>query len=240
MSMILDLLIIAIAVITIIVAAKRGFVKSIAHIATSVLSFLAAYFWCGRLGDFIYDRFLLGSFSGYVEDSVNNLLVKTGETFNIAKLFEDMPDAFVSLLARFGIDVHGLAEKFGEITSGTSETISQMSESIASPIASATATAIAFAAIFLVSILVISLLFKLLDLACKLPVLKSANGFLGGVIGVVLAVFYIWVFSAIAVVALRSFSATDSSFIFSNAVENSVLLKFFVSVNPVASFLGIS
>ncbi len=240
MSMVLDLLIIAIAIITIVVASRRGFVKSIAHIGTSVLSFLAAYFWCEKLGAFIYDRFLLGSFSDYVERSVNNLLIKTGETFNIAKLFEDMPDAFVDLLVRFGIDVDGLAAKFGEITSGTSETIGQMSESIASPIANVTATAIAFAAIFLVSILVISLVFKLLDLACKLPVLKSANGFLGGVIGVVLAVFYVWVFSAIAVVALRSFSATDSGFIFANAIENSVLLKFFVNVNPVASFLGIS
>lgn len=240
MSMILDLVIIVIAIITVVTAAKRGFVKSVARIATAGISFFAAYNFSGRLGSIIYDKFLIGKFTDDVENTVNNLLVKAGENFNIAKLFEDMPEAFTELLEKFGIDVETLIAKYGDITSGTSENVTDLSQSIASPVANATSVAIAFVGIFILSLITVSLAFKLIDLLCKLPVLKTANGLLGGLSGVVLALFYIWIFAAIAVVVLNSITATSSSFVFSNTLENSFLLKFFFEFNPIATFLGIN
>jgi uncharacterized membrane protein required for colicin V production len=240
MSMILDIIIIAIAAITVVASVKQGFVKSVAKIATAGLSFFVAYSFCGRLGQFIYDRFLIGSFTDNVSKTVNNLLVKTGEQYDIAKLFNDMPRAFVDLLSRFGIDVNSIASQYGDITSGTSETVYELSQNIASPIANVTAVAIAFVALFLASLLVFMLAFKLVDLLCKLPVLKTANRMLGGVVGIVLAVFYVWVFAAIAVVILGTLSATNDSLVFTNVLENSFLLKFFYEFNPIATFLGIN
>lgn len=240
MSMIFDLAIVAIALISIIAAAKRGFVRSVGRIASIIVSYMVAHHYSENLAHFFYDRFVLSWFSGSVSDTVDNLLTKSENGFDLAKLFEDLPEAFVSLLERFGIDLDALAQKYAGIVDGSSEEVGEMTNAIASPMAMATASVLAFLAIFIGTLLVCFLLIRLVDLICQLPVLKTANRLLGALVGCLSGLLYIWIFAAVALLIIWTVTATTDSLIFQNTVENSFILKHFVDFNPIAAFFGLN
>jgi uncharacterized membrane protein required for colicin V production len=57
--------------------------------------------------------------------------------------------------------------------------------------------AIAIIGLFLVLLIAIKIVFRLLDLVAKLPVLKQANGLLGGIIGACEGFIWCWVFALV-------------------------------------------
>lgn len=240
MSMIFDLAIVAIALISVIAAAKRGFVRSIGRIASIVVAYLVAHNYSENLSRFFYDRFVLGWFSDSVSGTVDNLLTKGENGFDISKLFEDLPEAFTSLLERFGIDLDALAQKYAGLINGSGTEVSEMTDTIASPLAMATASVLAFLAIFFGTLLVCFLIIRLVDLICQLPVLKTANHLLGALVGCLSGLLYVWVFAAVALLVIRTVTATTDSIIFLNTVENSFILKYFVDFNPIAALFGLN
>ena len=45
--------------------------------------------------------------------------------------------------------------------------------------------------------LLVSLLFKVFNIAAKLPIIKQANGLVGGVLGAVIGIFVCWIVAAV-------------------------------------------
>jgi uncharacterized membrane protein required for colicin V production len=99
--------------------------------------------------------------------------------------------------------------------------------------------AIAIVGLFLVLLIVIKIVFKLLDLVAKLPVLKQANGILGGVIGACEGFVWCWVFAF--VFGSFIFPALNSSNpeLFTTDMLTSPVYQFCTKFNPIGLIISL-
>lgn len=226
MNFLFDIIIIAIIAFSIYRGVSRGFIKSVMKLLSFGIAFFAAYTFTGDLAKVYNDQFFLSSYTDKVSNAIAPVLQKTGEMFDLKKLFTEMPDAFKDLLTRFGANVGELETSFGT-SSASAETVENLSGKIAEPIAGMISTALAFITIFVGSLIILAILTWIIDLIFKLPVLKKANKILGFILGLLLAFVYAFIFSKLAVKIIDVGVAVRPEVFNENIISNSLLLKFF-------------
>lgn len=96
--------------------------------------------------------------------------------------------------------------------------------------ATAIANPISFVLLFVIYIIVVRLIAKLLDRFCRLPVFKQANRLLGGLMGVVIGIFYAQIL-AIFLFTFSDFLLSVQDFISPEAFEGSVVAKWMYEYN---------
>lgn len=122
----------------------------------------------------------------------------------------------------------GFAEAFQKaVDSGVAQVTANAAQSLAHYVAVQIARMVIFAVAFLAILIGWWFLSHALDLVAKLPVLSTVNAWGGGAVGLVKGALIAY----IAVWLLRG------SYIPLAAIEDSYLLKFFATVNPLSFFL---
>ena len=91
MSLVLDLIVIVTAVVILVSGVRRGFVKSVMSLITTLAAFFAAWFLTPPVSLFIDERFFSGAISSSVEKTLRSLLTSNGEGYDLSKLFEASP-----------------------------------------------------------------------------------------------------------------------------------------------------
>lgn len=117
------------------------------------------------------------------------------------------------------------------ITDQAVQTVADVARSLAGAVAEVVAGVLVFVVAFLVILVVWFLLGKVLDLAAKLPVLHGLNRLLGGLFGLVKGALLL--FLAAWVVRLLG------NVIPQETVDQTVLLRFFCTTNPLSLITGI-
>lgn len=234
MNFLFDILIIGIIVVSVYLGVSRGFIKSVMRLLSFFIASFLAYTFNGELAKFYSDNFFSASFTEKVSETITPVVQKTGEAFNIQKLFADMPDAFKDILQRFGANIGDLESKFSS-SSASAKTVEDMSRAIAGPISDMLSKALAFVTIFVGALIILAILTFILDQIFKLPVLKKANKILGFVFGLIIAMVYAFIFSKVAVLIIKVGIAVKPELFNENIIGNSILLKFFSGF----MFLGI-
>lgn len=132
-SMAVDALIVAIFLCVVIFFTKYGLDRAILKIGNAWLSFACALF----IGPFITNYLETLFISDLITDAVHNSLVGIIENnangYNLAELFANLPDNFVSFLDGLGVSLPALEAEFGSYTEASSEIIRAMAERIAEP-----------------------------------------------------------------------------------------------------------
>lgn len=122
----------------------------------------------------------------------------------------------------------GFAESFQQaVDDKATEIITHAARELAHYVAVQIARTIIFVAAFAAVLIAWHLLSRALDLVARLPVLSTVNAWGGGAVGLVRGALIVF----IAVWLLRD------SYIPREAVEGSVLLRFFAGANPLSFFL---
>ena len=235
MNFLFDIIIIGIIVFSVYMGVSRGFIKSVMRLLSFFIASFLAYTFKGDLAQVYNENFFSASFTEKVSNTISPVVQKTGEAFDIKKLFADMPEVFKDLLNRFGANVGELESKFSS-SSASAETVENMSRTIAEPISRMLSNALAFVTIFVGALIILAILTFILDQIFKLPVLKKANKILGFVFGLIIALVYAFIFSKVAVMIINVGIAIRPDIFNSNIIENSFLLKFFSGF----SFFGIA
>ena len=136
MSLFIDIFIIIAAIAAIYSGISRGFVKSVMGFVSLILAIAAAFIFTPQLADFYSEKFVSGWVGGIVETSLDELVTAGGQRLELSKIFEDKPDALISVAERFGIDLEEIESYYLEIQpEDDTAAIKSMSEQIASPTA---------------------------------------------------------------------------------------------------------
>lgn len=101
-------------------------------------------------------------------------------------------------------------------------------------IADVVSKAIAFIVIFLVSLLILKLIVLLIDKFCDLPVLKAANKTLGVLFGLFCGMFVTWFLANLFVNTLLPIFVDKWPDVFSLAMGENIIVKFFMRFSPIA------
>ena len=238
MSIVLDIGLIAIGAGCIICAVRRGLFKTVMGLVSGIAALLCAYSFSPMLSTWIYNKFLLDSFSGSLcttfssiaEDSAAGAAEKV---YDLTKLCES--DQFLGVLTRYGADRDKVQEVIDSVGVGGEDAVRRVSDIVAAPLATTVANIIAFAAVFIAAFAVLRLLTFIIGLIFKMPVLRGLDRTLGLVFGCIEALFFVWIFAMIAAVTVTALSCAYPATFSADILEKSILLKFFAKYNAVGA-----
>lgn len=186
MSLALDAIILFFVICIVWSAARRGFVRAVMNLLTTVASFFVAYAYTPSLAAIIDEKLILSPITGDIHATLRSLALnpKT-ELFDLDKLAVNVPEPLVNMLDRYGVNLSEFTDKIRGLVDCPEETVYGFAEEIASPVSSIIATALAFIILLVGASIVLKLITELLDYIFMLPALKSANTVLGLIFGIV-------------------------------------------------------
>lgn len=211
MSIVLDIVLILIVAVFTFIGVKKGFFKAVSGFVSPLLSLILTMLLYKPVAALIKGMPFLANMVTDVE----------------------MPDlaAGEDLMGKIKILMHYIIEN-EDIEATTNAIVNNLIADVAS-------IAIAFVVLFVGLLLIIKLVFNLLDVFSKAPVLKQANGLLGGVVGLCEGLFWCWIFAL--VFGGFIFPGLSASYpeLFTEAMLESVVYKICTEFNPIAFILSI-
>ncbi|MBQ3100474.1 MAG: CvpA family protein [Clostridia bacterium] len=225
MSFLVDIILVAVILITVISGWKKGFIRTFMGLVSFAASIIVTWLLYNPVAKFIYDKILLGTVSDYIENVFETELGGSGAS--LERLFAELPDSFTNFLNRFST-TDNAAAFYSENTGATS---SQLSRFMAEPIAETLSKVIAFIGLFIVIYIILKLLTKLLDNIVKLPLLNGVNKFLGLVLGAFLGLFIAWVLAIAFNALLPQLSSLFPKIFKPNTVDTTIIMRFFYNFN---------
>ncbi len=236
MHFILDIVIVALCVLTILVSYKRGFFKSVMSLCSGVGALLVAYTFTPKLAIIVKEKFLLDKIAGGVVDTLASM-AKAGAdgaqnmVYDLSKLLEN--SQFLKILDQYGADSQHITELINSANDGSHAAVEQVSYAVADPIAGTIANIAVFIGLFLAAILVLRLITWAIGIVFTLPVLRGVDKMLGLVFGVISALLFVWIFAMVADAAVQAIASVAPGTIDASILDDSVLLKFFARYNPI-------
>ncbi|MBR6523606.1 MAG: CvpA family protein [Clostridia bacterium] len=210
--MLLDIIFLAIIIICTVWGAKRGIIKTALGLSSVLVSIIAAIWLYEPFMELIKQNAAISGAIDNFKESIKTALLPAIK-IDEALIDTHTPALLVSLLG--------------------SDIISQGQEAVATAVADAVVYLITIVIFIVVIKVLVSILFKVFNLAAKLPVIKQANGLVGGILGIVIGVFLCW----IAAAALTMFIGQEGSGWIIENVETSRLAKHLFDTNIIFSTL---
>jgi len=231
MNFVFDGIILAVCVISVIVGAKRGFIKSVMGIGTLIAALFVAFAFTPMLSDLIENSSLMQGVSVNISDTIKSLSKNVDNSYDLDRLFADMPDSFRQILERYGADAETLKAAVQPAADSAEGAVTELADRIAAPVVSAISGVLAFLGLFVATVIVLKLVTWILDLIFQLPVLKTANTVLGLILGIFCALIWAWVLSALSVIFIQAMSSISPEYFSESLIENTIILRFFADDN---------
>ena len=225
MSAIVDIILLIVLFVMILAGIKNGFVRCVLSIVAFTLAFAAAVFLSEPAAQTVYDNFAKEPIESAIAERITDTGTAQTAADSTQAVIDSLPEAVVSAASSLGIDVSQLAEQAGSINLNTSDMTAELTDKVARPIALAVLKVLAFAVIFLILNLVLQIAVSVISRLFDLPVLKTFNRTLGGVLGAVKGLLLVTVL-AILLDASTAF-ITNADFV--TAVGNSKIVDIIVS-----------
>lgn len=217
MGYILDAIIIVVVVLCALIAAKKGFVRSLIEFVGYILAIVIAVGAAGVIADYAYEN----AVRPVVIEAIDSTL-----TDSSSNAIEGLPDSVVSLVELAGVDFDSVTASVGETAH---EAAVRITDTAVKPITLGLINSIAILLIAIVLFVVVSLVARVLNSMFKGLIFGSANKILGAALGGAKGIIYAAVFSLL-VSFIASVSSSDFLFFTEEALEGSYLCKFILDL----------
>lgn len=225
MGIAVDIFLVVILCAAVIGGTVKGFIRSIMNLLTFFAAFVCAWVFTPSLSAYFLDTVFMSKITGTVSSAVEGIIGSGIGGISIDSLFADMPDAFTSILERFGADIPSLEQFYSQQTAdGASDITERVSDYIAQPVASLISTVAAYLAIFIGVMLLLKIVALILDIVFKLPGLSAINRIGGFLFGCVVGLLYVFVFAAVISAGWPALCAMFPAVCEPGALDNSLLL----------------
>jgi uncharacterized membrane protein required for colicin V production len=212
LSLVIDAILILILVATILDGRRKGFFKTVLSLVATAVSVLVAYEYSSVLAEWANEVFIQKVAVNTLADSISSHLNSGTQA-----VIEAIPDFAVKAAEASGVSISSLISHVGSSVDSV-EAAGQIYSGIYSIVIFPVLSVLAFIVLFAITNAVLSLGIKLINNIFRLPVLKSLNKTLGGVLGAVKGIVIIGILGVVLVMVSpilpEEFSvATDSSII---------------------------
>lgn len=201
-----------ILIIFAVIGIKRGFVRSLLHSASFFIAIIVCFCFANPITSWILRSDLGVSIKKSVYD-----LVLTPVTEAPEMLLSDMnlPDFLIK----------GISE---------SKPVIDIAETLSHNISNTVISVAVFVLLFFVTKLALKILTKALDLVTGLPILKQLNSFLGGIMGIITGI--LWVYVILTIIAAFSFAPQMETVV--EFITKSKILSFLYENNIVVGLFS--
>lgn len=197
MEYVTDLILLLLFTGMIVTGAVKGFVKTVLGMVALLAAVFAAYQLSAILAPAIYDSIL----SKRVLEAIGTKLADTADANaaaqQVSAVMASIPKFVINIAASIGIDINGISGKINSLDNTSASITKELADSIAAPIITAVVHAILFVIILALVYILLMIVAGLIDKFFKLPVLKSANRIMGGLLGAVKGAVLVFVICVI-------------------------------------------
>jgi uncharacterized membrane protein required for colicin V production len=235
MAYILDLIIVAVILVTVFLGYRRGFIRTIIQLIGCVVAFALALSFSATVSTYIYDDLLRDGLHEKIETVWNETVIEgaaTSVTEQVESVLEELP-SFVSATLDADTLVAGIRDTVGLSETGTA-VADYLVDTMLRPVIVAVLRFVSFLILYLVFMLLIRLLEKLLTPLIKLPLIRQTDGTLGAVLGLLKGIVFALV--AVTIMQLVAAGATSGPCTQEN-LENSLVAGWLAEINPISSVL---
>ena len=219
LNILIDLIYVALAVITIIIFTKRGFIDSAYRFGRTVFASLICYFWGPSVTQFVHEKWMYKGVLGFVSERVEKVLTETANALDIHAMIDSLPFFIRQLINREAMEA-----RYNGVTASIDVIATDFSETVAAPVSSLLSTLIAYTVLFLLSSLALLVVFKLLDQLFKLPGLNAVNKVLGFIFGLLAAYLLLIVVTFVLGLLVGLLGSTSA---FKQVIDGSALFRLF-------------
>jgi len=233
MEYILDLIFIALAVVMIILGAKKGLIKALLDGLSTIASGIIAYILATPVAKVIYDAFVRGVVKSEFLKGLNDSGTDFGSiSEKVNALVNELPEGALAIASKFGFDVNGaISDVVSSAPDSNESLVETLMTNIGDNIFLTITEAVTMFALFIIVSIALTFVIRLLNkVVKKLPVIKQANKLAGGLLGLVKAVVIIFVISTVLVFVQNEELAP--------MINSSVILKVVNDINPLLNIFN--
>ncbi len=235
MAYLLDGAVILIIIVTVAVGCRRGFFKSLVLLAGSLAAMVLAGLLSNPLASFTFDTFM----SEGLKESITAKIQEAGSgsaAEGLEAALSELPGPISHALQAYVGTPGQIVDTVQDSLTGTaSEAADKVVSSVIRPVAVALLGFLMFFILFVILMIVVRLLARLVKQIARLPVLKQADGLLGGLLGFVEGILLVLV--AVTVVQLITASAGPDAMLTEEDVKDSIIVSRIAQHNPVTNAL---
>ena len=228
MSIFLDILTVAVFIVTIYHAYKKGLVRTLIEFVGFIASFVVAFLLSNPLGQWIGNAFL----NKFVSSSVTKLATSSGTsdtsgTAFLLKLASGLPGAVDKTLTGINAGLGTLGAK----------AMTSVITAVSVPLASLISRSIAFFIILIVCLVAIKIVAHISDIVRHMPVIGTINALAGAAIGVAEAVLVMFVLSTLLSLTISLMALQKNPPITNATINSTYVYKYVNNINPLTGML---
>lgn len=235
-GLILDIFFLAFAVLTIFIARKKGFVLTLLDFAAFFLAVFLAIPVSGWLAEGVYNTFISQSVVTALESQLPSAASSAEIAAQVNAVLNDFPDFVTAYASSIGIDISEISRRVSAAGASAGSLAQTVEANIVAPIVTAVCKAIIFVILLIIFVILLKIAARLINQFFKLPVLKTLNGTLGAVLGVLKAAVGIVIICS--VIGLIGELTAESTPVIQNSVNDSVVAEFVNDHNPIMGYLS--
>lgn len=224
MSIILDLIVLAIIIITVLISAKRGFVRtaveSVGFIAAVFISFTISTPLANTTYDKIIEPSIVSSVASVADTAANNSAEAVDSFWN------EMPEWVKSGIERAGISKESLDGSItANIGNGALSAAESASQSVIKPAVTSTLALVYQVISLIILLIIVKPIAKLINKLFSFSLVGKVNSVLGGVVGLLKGIIYAAVF-CLLITLIVSFTSNGFLIFTNEAIEQSLFFSF--------------
>ena len=232
MSLAIDIILVVIFASFVLTAVKKGFILSLLEFAAVILAFVLAYNFSPKVAETAYDGFVKEATIKTIETQIEENVSLQETSTQAQLLLESIPDYMVSVADFMGVSVDDIKQSVASSKLTSENIATELVEKIAQPIIIGALTALSFVVLAIVLLFVLKFLAQIIAKIFKIPVIKTVNKLLGGILGACKG-FAVVLF--ICTILTVFFASGDNEL--AAAVNDSVVVNLIDNVNPLVNSL---
>lgn len=185
MSIILDVILIAVFAAYVITAAKKGFVRTLLELVAVVAAIFLSFQISPVVSQTVYDGFVEKEIVNALEEQINENVDALSVTETANAVLDSIPDFAVSLASSAGVEISTIKDQIASQKIDSQNLAQSLVDKIAEPIVVGALTIIIFILLAVVLMIVLKFVAKLISKLFNIPLVKSLNKSLGGVLGAI-------------------------------------------------------
>lgn len=245
MNIIIDLILVAIIVISVFFAAKKGLIGTLFSLLGTVIAIVLSIALSGPVSGFINDNFVCPSVKNYIVGVMDSSSV--GKSYNeainnidVASVVKSMPDGLEEVLELAGVNTEEIILKAENTLSDSQNAKDALISSIAEPISGTISTVIALVGLFIVLNIVLWLVSKIITAVTKaIPFGKTFNTVGGIAFGLVRGLIIVFVVSILFTAVSKTIDPESNNVFSQKTIDSTIVLKTLSDVNPISLILNV-
>ncbi len=224
MSIIIDLIFVAVIVICTLASAKKGFVKVLVETVGFIAALYLAFTISSPLADVTYDKIIEPPIIEAVNENISDNVSITAEN-----IINALPEFVSGSLQKYTDEIQ--AQLSENTLNGATSPVVNASQTVIKPVVTKLLSIIYFIICTVILLIIVKLLAKIINKLFSFSIVGTANRVLGAILGLIKGVALAFVLAA--VISLCMGIAPNGFLIFTTtSLSKSLIFNLFTQLNP--------